>query len=155
MSAVKVFVSGQARWGGQGWGAWAVGYPTGAKYGLASQRIHVKPVGDPSKLEMTAVIHALREMTPSADVVVVTLNPTLAQVLDQPNRELADALDLHGSVKVEHVNRQEMPEALAIVRSKAMEAAEIDAKHLQRLRKRQSRRPKGDKSREPVGCNQH
>ena len=136
-----IYVSGQARWGGRGWGAWAIAFPgEEGGYTIASQKVKRKPVGSPNLLEREALACALNSMPEGGNFIVVTLSNWLPNVVEHPNAELASALKRHEEVRVERVTLTEMPAPLAYTREKAIALAEMDDAHFDCLKKQKKRK---------------
>ena len=156
----QIYVSGQARWAGRGWGAWAVAFPSQeGGYTIASQKVKRKPVGSPNLLEREALTCALNSMPEGGNFIVITLSKWLPNVVEYPNAKLASALKRHEKIQVERVTLTEMPAPLAYTRDKAITLAEMDDAHFACLKKQKKRkwerrerrrRKRGAKGQEPT-----
>ena len=137
----KIFVSGQSRWKGRGWGAWAVSFPgRKGRYIMSTKKISRKPAGAPERLEREAVIHALETMAETDDVTIVTLNRYLQNLVSHPNKALTAALKRHGRVSVLRVPLADIPRPLAFTRKRAITLAEIDDDQFKYMRAMDRRR---------------
>lgn len=138
----KIYVSGQARWGGRGWGAWAVAYPgPDGRYTMVSQKVSRKPVGSPHHLERRGIIHALEAMDPGQDIVVESLSTRTAEMFLHPDERLERAVRRHESVDPTRILRSAASGPMLKTRERAMRLAEIDEDHLDRVRRMQGREP--------------